>query len=181
MLYSNKLALFLLSAMILLSGAETEGDAIFGGTLPLRGDGTLPLRMPSDGTLPLIMSGIAAVSTQHEAGAIAMSIDVELAAGSPEATQVACAEVFGPIWQNISGSGVLLVGESELTLSDTCVNKLTQELALIAVARESSSPVSCFLTTLWTIQDGSAVSGELTCTDAVAGANEHVFRLVSQQ
>jgi hypothetical protein len=176
---------FLISALVMLSGAETDRS---GGTLPLRGGGTLPLRMPADGTLPLQMTGDASAPVNPGINPdVAMSVDIELAQKPEPAALVtapagesACVQLFGPVWEHANGSGILVVGDEELQISDVCSHTITGEIALVASRVESDRTVSCFMTSLTTTEDLTAVNGELSCSEAVAGLKDLTFSLSTQ-
>lgn len=172
-----KLMGFLCAALVMLSGAQTDRA---GGTLPLRGGGTLPLRMPAEGTLPLLMSGDATAAVPEGAkGGVAMSVDIELgrATALPEVAEPACVQLFGPMWETADGGGFMIVGDEELEITAVCRQSLSGEVGLIAARTQSERAVSCFMTALTTTEDLTAVSGELTCSDTVAGLQNLTFNL----
>lgn len=178
-----RLIAFLITALVMLSGAETDRS---GGTLPLRGGGTLPLRMPADGTLPLLMTGDASAPVPRGINPdVAMSVDIELAqkqevVAPAAAGESACVQLFGPVWEQATGSGILVVGDEELQISDVCSHTINGEIALVASRVESDRTVSCFMTSLTTTEDLTAVNGELSCSEAVAGLKDLTFSLSTQ-
>lgn len=190
---------FLASALVFLTGAENDQTADR-GTLPLRGDGTLPLMLPDGGTLPLMVSGVAinptiVVPPNRKPKETALALDLQiarkakpelaapladaaLAAPAPELGQ--CADIFGPTWETGIGEGVLLVGKEHLNIEASCINTLTKEVVLIASVEREEIKLSCLVTALRTTEELSALSGELACSLPVAGSKLLVFKALTQ-
>ncbi len=192
---------FLASALVFLTGAENDQTADR-GTLPLRGDGTLPLMLPDGGTLPLMVSGVAinptiVVPPNRKPKETALALDLQIArkakpevappladadpaalAPAPELGQ--CADIFGPIWETGIGEGILLVGKEQLNIEASCINTLTKDVVLIASVEREEIKLSCLVTALRTTEELSALSGELACSLPVAGSKLLVFKALTQ-
>jgi hypothetical protein len=203
---SHKVAslLFLASTLMFLTGADND-QSTNRGTLPLRGDGTLPLMLPDGGTLPLIVAGVAinptiVVPPNRKPKETALSLDLMIARKAKPAVEIVapaeatienpeseavvdagpCSEVFGPIWETATGVGTLLVGTEHLNIEASCINTLTNDVALIASIQREETKLSCLVTALRTTVELSALSGELACSLPVAGSALHVFKALSK-
>jgi len=188
--HRGALLIFLATVLMALTGAENEPSPNR-GTLPLRGDGTLPLKlMPDGGTLPLIVSGVArnpatAVSSRLKPKETSLSLDLSIARKTnrthlPALELGICNEVFGPIWETGEGSGVLLVGNEELVVEATCINTLTNDVTLIASVDREETKLSCLVTALKTNKEVSVLNGRLACSLPISGSALHVFKALSQ-
>jgi hypothetical protein len=201
-LQMGALLIFLASALTFLTGAENDKGR---GTLPLRGDGTLPLRvLPDGGTLPLIVSGVAinpkiVVPPNRKPKETALALDLQIAKKAKPVVQVEeaesldvleasqplvevdqCVEVFGPTWETGISSGTLLVGKDQLIIDASCINTLTNDVALIASVEQKETTLSCLVTALRTTEGFSSLTGELSCSLPVAGATLLVFKALTQ-
>ena len=201
-LQTGALLIFLVSALTFLTGAEHDKGR---GTLPLRGDGTLPLRvLPDGGTLPLIVSGVAVnptlvVPPNRKPKETALALDLQIAKkakpveqaeaaatlDAKEETQPVvevdqCVEVFGPTWETGISSGTLLVGKDQLVIEASCINTLTNDVALIASVEQKETKLSCLVTALRTTEGLSLLTGELSCSLPVAGSTLLVFKALTQ-